>query len=114
MPNSMINPELSQLLRDMDELISKKISADEFETRFIARNSLMRLETLDGQRFGYETYQNLFYAIDDYVSNPDLRTGSEDLDDDQLIGAVSAARQKFTQELAALGFDKYGHPVSQP
>src|ERR1700712_5283284 len=109
MPTSMINPELLQLLRDMDELISKKISAGEFENRLISRTSLMRLETLDGRRFGYDTYQNMFYAVDDYVSNPDLRTGSVELDDDELIMAVSAARQKFTQELAALGLDKYEH-----
>ena len=109
MSGPRIDPGFLRLLEDMDTFISGEISPPDFECRFFSNKNL-HLQTLDGRKFGYAVYQALFYVVEDYVADPELRTDPEDLGDQDLLDAVVSARKKFTDELAGLGYDKYGRP----
>lgn len=109
MSESIIDPGFLLLLQDMDQLIAGKISPAEFETKFFG-NKELRLQMKDGRKFGYETYQNLFYVVEDYVADPVLRTDPEDLGDDDLRSAVTVARSQFSDYLKSFGCDTYGRP----
>ena len=61
------------------EFVDRRIDADEFETRYLA---LFKQET---GRFAdhdlFETLDELFADVDEYVSDPALRDSPEDLDE---------------------------------
>lgn len=112
MSTSLLDPTFLALLKNLDLFIAQEITPGEFETRFIQGNGQLLRQTLDGYKFSYDTYMNLFYVVDDYVKDPDLRTEPEDLGDDDLREAAVAARAGFNDELAALRLDTYGHPLA--
>jgi hypothetical protein len=107
MSDSMIDPGFLLLLQDIDALTDGQIAPQEFERRFFANNEL-RVELPDRRYSSYDAYQHLFYAVEDYVADPALRTAPEDLGDDDLLSAAVTARAKFTQELAERGLDAFG------
>ncbi|RIR80546.1 hypothetical protein D2E65_01385 [Mycobacteroides abscessus] len=112
MSASLLDPTFLALLKNLDLFIAQEITPGEFETRFMQGNGKLLRQAMDGYKFSYDTYMNLFYAVDDYVEHPDLRTEPEDLGDDDLRQAAVAARAGFNDELAALRLDAYGHPLT--
>jgi hypothetical protein len=94
MSGRAIHPSFSTLLGDLDAFISGQIAPVEFERRFFATNGELHVGS------SYDTYQQLFYAVEDYVADPALRDRPKDLDGDALLAAAIAARARFTDELA--------------
>jgi hypothetical protein len=91
-------PDLSRYLHLIDDFISRRMAASDFETKYL---SAVKSET---RIFGepiFPILQTLFEDADAYVAYPELRTEPEDLDDEQLRECAIRARS----DLRDLGFD---------
>lgn len=97
----MIHPTFAILLQDMDRFLAGEVSAGEFERNFF-RNHVI-LSTSDGREIGYETYQQMFYVVEDYVDDPQLRSEVQGADEHDLESAVRTARESFSRELTTAG-----------
>ena len=80
----------------LDDFIAGRIGATEFDLAFFR---LQEQETVLRDDQSYCILQELFYACEDYVIEPELRTEPGDLDEMQLLTAARTARAR----LAALG-----------
>jgi hypothetical protein len=78
----------------LDAFIGGSISAEEFDLAFFRLPD----RVVRGEPW-YSILQELFYACEAYVIQPELRTDPGDLDDAQLLDAARTARAR----LAALG-----------
>lgn len=123
MDTADIDPSFVNLLTNMDAFLANEITAGQFDDLFTRWNSLTLTELKDGTSIGYDTYQEIFYAVEDYVDDPKLREEIRDdnrahgysppLGPDELREVVAAARAKFIEELAAHGFDAHGHKITE-
>jgi hypothetical protein len=89
-------PDLSSYVGLLDQFLATAVDARTF------RSAYLRLFLGDARLFGdpwYSVLNDLFYACEDYVPQPELRTDPGDLDDAQLLDAARTARGR----LAALG-----------
>ncbi len=68
----------------------KEISASEFETKFL---KLFKSDKSYDENF-YEIIKPLFYAVEDFCSNPEIRD-DDDLDENQLAEAAKATSDKL-------------------
>jgi len=85
---------MAEYIALIDDFISDKMSASEFEGAYLrAIKSEQRL--LDDEVFSI--LQELFEDADAYVPYPDLRTDPEDLDDDQLRECATRARKALRE-----------------
>ena len=101
-----INSSLLSLFDDMKVFVDGEISGEGFEYRFVNGNSNVLLpQKEDGSYLGYEAYQQIFYAVEDYVDDPALRDGPEDLDEDGLRTAVTTAREALWNALTSAGYE---------
>jgi hypothetical protein len=82
----------------MDDFISDKMSAAEFENSYLSAIKSERRMLADDV---FPILQELFEDADAYVPYPDLRTDPEDLDDDQLRACAIRARRTLRE----LGFN---------
>jgi self-protective colicin-like immunity protein len=82
----------------MDDFISDKMSAVEFEKSYLSAIKSERRMLADDV---FPILQELFEDADAYVPYPDLRTDHEDLDDDQLRACAIRARRALRE----LGFN---------
>ena len=80
----------------LDDFIAGRIGATEFDLAFFRLQEQERFLRDDRS---YEILQELFYACEGYVIQPELRTDPGDLDEAQLLDAARTARTR----LAALG-----------
>lgn len=80
----------------LDDFLAGRIGATEFDLEFF--QVLAKDRVLRGDPW-YPILQDLFYACEDYVVQPELRTEPGDLDEAQLLDAARTARAR----LAALG-----------
>ena len=80
----------------LDDFIDGRTSAEEFDLGFFCVLANDRVQRGDPW---YPILQELFYACEAYVIEPELRTDPADLDDVQLLAAARTARAR----LAALG-----------
>ena len=80
----------------LDDFLAGRIGATEFDLAFFQVSAKDRV--LRGDPW-YPILQDLFYACEDYVIRPELRTEPGDLDEAQLLDAARTARTR----LAALG-----------
>lgn len=90
------SPDLSCYVALIDQFVASDVSAEEFDLGYL------RLFLGDNRMFGdpwYPVLNDLFYACEDYVIEPELRTDPGDLDEAQLLDAARTARTR----LAALG-----------
>lgn len=118
-----IDPSFVNLLTNMDAFLTSRITAGQFDDLFTSWNAATRTELKDGTSIGYDTYQEIFYAVKDYVDDPKLREEIRDenlaqghappLGPDELREVVAAARAKFIEELAAHGYDAHGHKITE-
>lgn len=74
------------------DLISRfeagQITAPQFEREYLTRFKNDKVAYSDDV---FEILNELFYAVDDYVENPAIRTSPEDLDEDQLRERAATA-----------------------
>jgi hypothetical protein len=96
-----IHPSYSVLLQDVDSFLAGEITAGEFERRVLDNDVILR--TSDGRTIGYDTYQQMFYAVEDYVDDPQLRSEVQGADEHDLESAVRIARESFSRELTPAG-----------
>lgn len=85
--------ELRGYVTLLDDFIAGRIAAKEFDLEFF------RLQGTDRVVRGgpwYPILQELFYACEAYVIEPELRTDPGDLDDAQLLDAARTARARLT------------------
>ena len=90
------SPDLSSYVILIDRFLSAAMDAKAFHTDYL------RMFLGDKRMFGdpwYPVLNELFYACEDHVADPALRTDPGDLDDAQLLDAARTARAR----LAALG-----------
>ena len=80
----------------LDDFLAGRITAKDFDLEFFRVQGGDRV--VRGEPW-YSVLQELFYACEDYVTEPELRTDPGDLDDAQLLDAARTARAR----LAALG-----------
>ena len=96
----MTGPDDSLELRGyvtlLDDFIAGRIGAKAFDLGFF---DLQRCDRVVRGDPWYPILQDLFYACEDYVIEPELRTEPSDLDEAQLLDAARTARAR----LAALG-----------
>jgi hypothetical protein len=89
-------PDLSSYIALIDEFVAAALTPEEFDLAYL------RLFLGDHRMFGdpwYPVLNDLFYACEAYVIQPELRTEPGDLDEAQLLDAARAARAR----LATLG-----------
>jgi hypothetical protein len=89
-------PDLSSYVALIDEFVASDVTAEQFDLAYL------RLFLGDHRMFGdpwYPVLNDLFYACEDYVIQPELRTEPGDLDEARLLDAARTARAR----LAALG-----------
>jgi hypothetical protein len=89
-------PDLSSYVALIDGFVASDVTAEQFDLAYL------RLFLGDHRMFGdpwYPVLNDLFYACEDYVIQPELRTAPGDLDEAQLLDAARTARVR----LAALG-----------
>jgi hypothetical protein len=80
----------------LDDFLAGRVGATDFDLAFFRLQGRDRV--LRGDPW-YPILQDLFYACEDYVIQPELRTEPGDLDEAQLLDAARTARAR----LAALG-----------
>lgn len=84
------------MLRQYRELIEafvqEKISADDFETDYIRTFTNDKCQ-VPGSEF--TVLEKLFFDVDDYVSDPELRDSPEDLSGEQLRERAAATYSKL-------------------
>ena len=88
--------ELRGYVTLLDDFIAARIGATDFDLAFFRLQE--REKVIRGEPW-YPILQDLFYACEDYVIEPELRTDPGDLDEGQLLDAARTARAR----LAALG-----------
>ena len=89
-------PDLSSYVALLDQFVASDVTAEQFDLEYL------RMFLGDHRMFGdpwYPVLNDLFYACEDYVIQPELRTEPGDLDEAQLLDAARTARAR----LAALG-----------
>jgi Bacterial self-protective colicin-like immunity len=89
-------PDLSSYVALLDQFVASDVTAEQFDLEYL------RMFLGDHRMFGdpwYPVLNDLFYACEDYVIQPELRTKPGDLDEAQLLDAARTARAR----LAALG-----------
>jgi hypothetical protein len=89
-------PDLSSYVALLDQFVASEVTAEQFDLEYL------RMFLGDHRMFGdpwYPVLNDLFYACEDYVIQPELRTEPGDLDEAQLLDAARTARAR----LAALG-----------
>lgn len=91
-------PDVSTYIQIIDMFIERSTSASDFEMAFL--NAMKAESRILGEPV-YPILQELFEDADAYVSQPDVRTEPEDLDDEQLRACAKRARDS----LRRLGFD---------
>lgn len=85
--NSLISAYKDLIVLFIDK---KEIGASEFETEFL---KLFKSDKSYDENF-YETIKPLFYAVEDFCSNPEIRD-DDDLDENQLAEAAKATLDKL-------------------
>jgi Bacterial self-protective colicin-like immunity len=89
-------PDLRSYVALIDQFVVSDVTAEQFDLAYL------RLFLGDHRMFGdpwYPVLNDLFYACEAYVIQPELRTEPGNLDEAQLLEAARTARAR----LAALG-----------
>jgi hypothetical protein len=94
----LLPPPIAEYINLIDLFIGGEMSASEFEAAFL---QAMKSEQRIFGEPAYTILQELFEDADAYVSDPSLRTGPEDLDDEQLRACAHRSRQA----LKDIGFE---------
>ncbi|WP_292981723.1 colicin immunity domain-containing protein [Mycobacterium sp.] len=78
--------------RDLiSDFVSGRLPAHSFESQYLR---VFKNDTDRAPRREFQVLENLFFAIDDYVADPELREKVGGLDDDQLR---AVAQDAYTQ-----------------
>ncbi len=85
---------LSQYLDLMDEFLSGRASAAEFEERYLKK---FKADSFRRPRRIFDVLDRLFAEVDSYVADPSLRDPG-DLDDEMLIDRVAHARERLSNK----------------
>lgn len=87
---------MAEQLRAIDALLSGEMSAPDFESAFLSARTreINEGERPDGRL--EEALSQIFFAVDRYVRDPDLRDQPEDLDDAGLVAAVREQRDRIS------------------
>jgi hypothetical protein len=91
-------PDIATYVALIDDFISQKVSAPEFEPQYL---SMVKNEQRILPDNVFSIIQELFEDVDAYVPYAHLRTDPEDLDDGQLRACAVRARDALRE----LGFD---------
>lgn len=83
-------PDISAYIDLLDRFIAHRVTAPEFEKSFL---QMMKSEHRTLGEPIYPLLQELFEGADAYVERPELRTETEDLDDEQLLAFTLRTRQ---------------------
>jgi len=86
--------EIQQYIDLIDSFVSVKIDAPRFESGYLA---LFKKDKVRHSERVFTILNELFYAVDDYVENPDLREGPSDLDDEQLRERAGVALRQLLE-----------------
>ena len=84
---------LSRYLALIDDFISGRVDGPEFEGRYLS--TFKTEDRILGSPI-FDILNELFIDVDSYVADPDLRTGPEDLSEEQLRERAREARQKLS------------------
>jgi len=87
----MLSPFILPLIPIIEEFLSGTIDSLTFERRFL--DSFLECGQELWPDAEYEILQELFWAVDAFVADPDLRDSPEDLDEDQLRAEATRALQ---------------------
>lgn len=93
----MKRADLSEYLTLMDAFVLRRMSAGEFETKYLA------LFKNENRHFGspiFEVLDKLFGDVDAYVSDPALRR-SEDLGEEELLECCKDAQNRLLAILSS-------------
>ncbi|KRE25629.1 hypothetical protein ASG82_19030 [Mycobacterium sp. Soil538] len=90
MPDSRSLPDIAPYLDLIDSFLHRLVAAIDFQLSYL---SMVKSEQRILGAPVYPILQELFEDADAYVSDPELRTESEDLDDDQLFACARRARE---------------------
>ncbi len=86
-------PDLQFLIVLIRDFVEHRISADEFESRYLTAFKAGTGDVADDDIF--ETLDGLFADVDAYVADPTLRTDPEDLDEEQLRACAARVLEKL-------------------
>ena len=82
-------PDISSYVDLIDRFVGRDISAPDFEKSFLRAMKSERRTLGDAV---YRIFQKLFEDADGYVEQAELRTETEDLDDERLLASALRAR----------------------
>ncbi|WP_188989762.1 colicin immunity domain-containing protein [Saccharopolyspora thermophila] len=92
-PEGTMHASLQPYIELIRSFIERRITADEFETRYLA---MFKAETAHFDEDTFDTLDGLFADVDAYVADPALHDSPEDLDDEQLRARAACALDKLT------------------
>jgi hypothetical protein len=76
----------------ISDFICGRVSAPDFESKYL---QLFKTDTSKAADIEFNVLENLFFAIDDYVADPELRERVCGLDDDELRASAEDAYSRL-------------------